>query len=111
MTVANEPSVIHDPVPLGVNGVINVLIHSDRNMNTVKTLTTETVTAQVKDQNGTWKKYTATKNAVSGVRNAYITLASASHTIVGTADLRWYVDGELAYPVYQFDFIAEADGA
>ena len=115
MTVANEPSVILDPVPLGINAVINLLIHSDRTLNTVKTLTTEVVTAQVKDQGGSWVKYTATKGVLqdaSGkiIRNAYITLASASHTTTGTAETRVYVDGELNYPRYEFDFVEEANG-
>lgn len=107
MTVANDAAIVKDPVPLGINAQMNFIVYSDRNQTTVKDITGLTITAWIKDQGGSWQSYSGTIDvAASGT--CHITLNSANHSTTGTADLRLYVDGELTYPTYQFDFIEEA---
>lgn len=107
MTVANAPSIIKDPVPIGIDAQLNFVVYSDRLLKTVKSLSGVTLTGQVKDPDGTWYDYSGTVDvAASGT--AHITLTNAQHTTAGTAELRLLADGELCYPRYQFDFIEEA---
>lgn len=108
MTVANSPKPIKDPVPLGINGQVDFIVYSDRLLSTRRDLTGLVVTGWVKDPDGTWHEYEGTVDvAASG--EGHITLATANHDTVGTAELRILVDGELNHPRYEFDFIEEAD--
>ncbi len=107
MTVANDPSIVQDPVPLGITAQINFVIYSDRLLTTVSDLTGKAIKGWVKDPGGSWVEYTGTIDAAAS-GTAHITLATANHSTTGTAELRVYVDGELCYPRYEFDFIEEA---
>lgn len=107
MTVSNDPSVIRDPVPLGLAAQINLDIFSDRLLTTRQSLAGKTIKGWVKDPSGTWYEYSGTVD-VAATGDAHITLDTSQHATTGTAELRVHVDGELCYPRYQFDFIEEA---
>ena len=107
MAVSNDPSIIRDPVPLGIAAQLDFDIYSDRLLTTKKNITAASVVGWVKDPGGSWYSYAGTLDAPT-TGDAYITLETANHSTAGTAELRVLLDGELCYPRYQFDFIEEA---